>query len=345
MQWLARLCVQRPVFATVLMLIVVVLGAVGYTRLGVDVFPNIDLPFVIVTTRLDGAAPEEIETEVTDKIESAVNTIDGIEELRSISSEGFSQVLISFKIDKNGDVAAQDVRDKISNVIRELPKGIDPPIVTKVDPQAAPVLLVALRSKLPIREATELADKQVRRQIETIGGVGKVSIIGGRGREIHVLMDPLALRARNLSAIDVQRAIATQNLTTPGGSLETGPQSVTLRVEGRVDSPEAIGRIVVREAAGPVVRIEDVARVEDTQEELTSVAAYAGRRARHGFLPRAHRKPYQRPFGRPQGGRTACARIPACRDQGRTRGAPRSRPFTCHRQRCCTETEPRTRFI
>jgi hydrophobic/amphiphilic exporter-1 (mainly G- bacteria), HAE1 family len=276
MQWLARICVQRPVFATVLMLIIVVLGWVGYTRLGVDQFPNIDLPFVIVTTRLDGASPDEVETDITDKVEGAVNTIDGIDELRSVSSEGFSQILISFKLDKNGDVAAQDVRDKIANLMRELPKGVDPPIVTKIDPQAAPVLLVALRSNLPIRETTELADKQIRRQIETISGVGKVSIVGGRGRQIHVLMDPLALRAQNLSAIDVQRAIASQNLTTPGGTLETGPQSVTLRVEGRVDSIEAIGRIVVREVAGHVVRIEDVARIEDGKEELASVAAFDG---------------------------------------------------------------------
>src|SRR6476469_9631415 len=140
MQWLARVCVKRPVFAGVLMLIIVVLGVVGYGRLGLDQFPNIDLPFVLVTTRLDGAAPEEVETDVSDKIEGAVNTIDGIDELRSTSSEGFSQVAVVFKHDKNGDVGAQDVRDKVNGVLRDLPKGIDPPIVSKVDPQAAPVL-------------------------------------------------------------------------------------------------------------------------------------------------------------------------------------------------------------
>ena len=143
MQWLAQICVRRPVFAGVLMLVIVVLGGVGYTRLGLDQFPNIDLPFVLVTTTLEGAAPEEVETDISDKIEGAVNTIDGIDELRSTSSEGFSQVAIAFKLDKPADVAAQDVRDKVSNVLRDLPTGIDAPIVSKVDPQASPVLLVA----------------------------------------------------------------------------------------------------------------------------------------------------------------------------------------------------------
>src|SRR3954467_12817395 len=154
MQWLALVCVRRPVFAWVLMLIVVVLGVVGYSRLGVDQFPNIDIPFVIVTTRLEGAAPEEVETDITDKIEGAVNTIEGIDELRSTSSEGFSQVIIAFKIEKPADSAANDVRDKVNNVLRLLPRGIDAPVVAKVDPDAAPVLLVALRSKLPIRDVT-----------------------------------------------------------------------------------------------------------------------------------------------------------------------------------------------
>jgi len=278
MQWLAQVCVRRPVFAGVLMLVIVVLGMVGYTRLGLDQFPNIDLPFVLVTTTLDGAAPEEVETDISDKIEGAVNTVDGIDELRSTSSEGFSQVAIAFKLEKPSDIAAQDVRDKVSLVMKDLPRGIDPPVISKVDPQAIPVLLVALRSRLPIRDVTEIADKRVRRQIESISGVGQVTIIGGRARQIHVRMDPVKLRAYNLSAVDVQRALATQNLTTPGGSVDTGPQAVTLRIAGRVGSVEDLGRIVVKNDGGANVRISDVASVEDGEEELTSIANYDGER-------------------------------------------------------------------
>lgn len=276
MQWLALVCVQRPVFAWVLMIIIVVLGAVGYSRLGVDQFPNIDIPVIIVTSRLEGASPEEMETDVTDKIEGAVNTIEGIEELRSTSSEGFSQVIMQFKLEKSADSAANDVRDKVNNVMRLLPKGIDAPIVSKVDPDAAPVLLIALRSKAPIREVTEIADKSVRRQIESISGVGQVTIIGGRARQIHIWLDPLKLRAQNLSATDVRHALASQNLSSPGGSIETGPQTITVRIAGRVEEVEGIGRIVVREDKGHIVRIDDVARVEDGQEEVLSQASYDG---------------------------------------------------------------------
>jgi len=276
MQWLAQICVRRPVFAGVLMLIIVVMGAVGYTRLGLDQFPDIDLPFVLITTTLEGAAPEEIETDISDKIEGAVNTIDGIDELRSTSSEGFSQVAIAFKLDKPGDEAAQDVRDKVSNVLRDLPRGIDAPIVSKVDPQAAPVLLVALRSDLPIRDVTEIADKRVRRQIESTSGVGQVSIVGGRARQIHVRMDPVKLRAFNLTAVDVQRALAAQNLATPGGSVDTGPQAITLRIMGRVTEVEGLSRIVLTSDGDHTVRLSDVAHVEDGEEDLTSLASYDG---------------------------------------------------------------------
>ena len=278
MQWLARVCVQRPVFAGVLMLIIFVLGGVGYTRLGVDQLPNTDFPLVLITTALPGAAPEEVESDVTDKIEGAVNTIDGIDELRSTSTEGFSQVAVLFKLEKNGEVAAQDARDKVTNVVRALPRGVEPPVVSKLDPQAAPVLLVALRSKLPVREVTEIADKRVRRQIESISGVGQVTLIGGRSRQIHVWMDPIKLRSYNLSALDVQRALASQNLSTPGGSLEAGPDSVTVRINGRVDRVDDLERLVIRSTSGAPVRVGDVARVEDGQEELASVATYDGER-------------------------------------------------------------------
>ena len=272
MQWLAQICVRRPVFASVLMLVIVVVGLAAYQKLGLDQFPNVDFPYVLVTTRLDGAAPEEVETEISDKIEGAVNTIAGIEELRSTSSEGVSVVIIGFDLDKSVDVAAQDVRDKINAILPELPKGIDPPIVSKLDFGAAPVLLVAVRSDKPIREATEIADRKVRRQIENIAGVGQVNVIGGRARQINVWLDPIKLRAVGLTPADAQRAIAAQNLTTPGGSVESGPENLTLRVSGRVQSPEALGRVIVRERDGHAIRVEDVARVEDGDAEERTYA-------------------------------------------------------------------------
>ena len=280
MQWLARICVQRPVFASVLILVILVIGVVGYGRLGVDQFPNIDIPIVVVTTRLEGASPEEVEIDITDKIESAVNTIGGIDELNSVSSEGVSQVLISFKLEKDTESAINDVRDKINQATKDLPKGIDPPIVTKVDPSALPVLLIGVRGakgqKFDVRDLTEAADKKVRRQIESINGVGKVNAIGGRDRQINILMNPLALRAESVTPLDVMRTLQTQNLVTPGGSLEAGPKSVTLKIDGRVSSVEQIERLSIRSSDGRILRLSDVAKVVDGKKELESIARYEG---------------------------------------------------------------------
>src|SRR6516162_8924362 len=151
MQWLAALCVRRPIFASVLILVVCVVGIAGYLQLGVDRFPNVDFPVVVVTTRLPGAAPEDVETEITDKVEEAINTISGIDELRSTSTEGVSQVFVTFVLEKDVDVAAQEVRDHINTVITDLPEGIDQPIVSKVDPDAAPILYIAINSDKPVR--------------------------------------------------------------------------------------------------------------------------------------------------------------------------------------------------
>src|SRR5580704_9241646 len=200
MQWLVSLCIRQPVLTWVLMLVFIVIGTFGYFSLGVDQFPKVDFPAIVITTIENGAAPEEIETELTDKIEGAVNTISGIYELRSTSSQGVSLVVIAFNLDKDADVAAQEVRDHINNVLPDLPKGIDPPVVSKIDPDAIPVLFVNLNGKASIRELTELADKRVRRQIESISGVGQVSIVGGRKRQINIWLDPLALQASGLTA-------------------------------------------------------------------------------------------------------------------------------------------------
>src|SRR5437016_7034429 len=247
MQWLAALCVKRPVFATVLILSLTVVGAFSFSRLGVDRYPKIDIPTVVVTTVQPGAAPEQIETEVTDKIEEAVNTISGIDELRSVSSEGISQVMVGFTLDKDTNVGAQEVRDKVNGVLPLLPKTIQQPRVDKFDPDAAPVLSLALSAGKPVRDITEYADKVLRRQLESVNGVGQVLILGGRQRQINIWLDADRLRAYNLTVNDVARALQAQNIEVPGGRVDQGPQSLTLRTRGRVQTVAEFGDIVVRE--------------------------------------------------------------------------------------------------
>jgi hydrophobic/amphiphilic exporter-1 (mainly G- bacteria), HAE1 family len=276
MQWLAALSVRRPVFATVVILSLTVVGAFSFTRLGVDRFPKVDFPTVVVTTIQPGAAPEQIETEITDKIEEAVNTISGIDELRSTSSEGVSIVFISFLLDKNSDVAAQEVRDKVNGVLPLLPRNIDQPRVEKFDPDAAPVLSIAVTSNRSVREVTEYVDKVVRRQLESVTGVGQVLVIGGRQRQINVWLDADRLRAYNLTVTDVSRALQAQNIEVPGGRVDQGAQSVTLRTRGRVQSVREFEDIVVIDRGGHPIRVGDVARVEDGEAEPETVANLNG---------------------------------------------------------------------
>ena len=263
MQWLASISVKRPVFATVLILSFTVIGAFSFGRLGLDRFPKVDFPTVVVTTRLPGAAPEEIETEITDKIEEAVNTISGIDELRSVSSEGVSQVIVAFLLEKDADTAAQEVRDRVNRVLPLLPKTIDQPTVEKFDPDSAPVLTLAVSAKKPIRDITEYADKTLRRQLESVNGVGQVVVVGGRARQVNIWLDPARLQAYNLTVNDVSRALQAQNAEIPGGRIEQGAASMTLRTRGRVQSVQAFGDIVVRQREGHPVLLRDVARVED----------------------------------------------------------------------------------
>src|ERR1044071_4433464 len=190
MQKLAEICVRRPVFAAMLIMAMTVVGLFSLLGLGVDLFPKIDLPTITVTVTNPGASPQEIETEITDKVEAAVNTISGIDELRSTSTEGVSQVFITFILDKNADVAAQEVRDKVNLVIPDLPETAKEPVVQKLDTDAAPVLRIAVSAPRSLRDVTDLADKQIKKRIESINGVGQVEIVGGSEREIRILFDP-----------------------------------------------------------------------------------------------------------------------------------------------------------
>ncbi len=276
MQWLAEICVRRPVFATVLILSLTVVGAFSFLQLGVDRFPKVDFPTVVVTTLEPGAAPEQIETEVTDKIEEAVNTISGIDELRSTSSEGVSQVVISFILDKDADVAAQEVRDKVNGALPLLPKTIQQPRVDRFDPDSAPVLSLALTANKPVRDITEYADKVLRRQLESLNGVGQVLVLGGRQRQVNIWLDADRLRAYNVTVTDVSRALQSQNIEIPGGRMDQGPQSVTLRTRGRVQSVQEFDDIVVRQTQGHAITVADVARVEDGEANADTLANVNG---------------------------------------------------------------------
>ncbi|HEX3130601.1 MAG TPA: efflux RND transporter permease subunit [Thermoanaerobaculia bacterium] len=279
MKRLAQICIERPVFATVLILSLVVVGMFAYMSLGVDRFPKVDFPMVTVSTRLIGAGPEEMETEVTDKIEEAVNTISGIDQLISTSSEGVSVVNVMFDLEKDGDIAAQEVRDRVSAVLAQLPKEADPPVIQKIDADASPVISIALSGDAPIRDITEFADKTLKRQIESTNGVGQARIIGGQPRQINVIADTAKLAAVDLTVADLVRALQSQNIQLPGGQVEQGLRDLTLRTYGRVGAPDEFGEIAVSTRPGYVVKVKDVARVEDGTAEPESVARVNGQPA------------------------------------------------------------------
>ncbi len=276
MQKLAEICVRRPVFATVIILILTVVGGFSFFTLGVDRFPKIDIPTVSVSTTNQGAAPQEIETEITDIIEGAVNTVPGIDEMRSSSAQGRSNVTINFNLEKDPDLATQEVRDKISTVINRLPETADPPVVRKSDPDSQPVLVYAISAPRSSIELTTLVTKQVQERIESADGVGEVVVFGGRLREIKVYVDPDRLRAFNLSVTEVSNALRAQNLELPGGRLDEGARTVTLRTLSRITKVEDFNDIVITTRNGYPVKVKDIGRVEDSGVDPTSAASLDG---------------------------------------------------------------------
>jgi hydrophobic/amphiphilic exporter-1 (mainly G- bacteria), HAE1 family len=229
MQKLAEICVRRPVFATMLIVGVTVIGAFCYFKLGVDQFPNVDFPVISVTVVNRGASPDQIETDITEKVESAVNGISGVKEIRSSSVEGISQVNIQFSLDKSFDVAAQEVRDKLNLVLPDLPKGIESPTVQKFETNASPVIRLAISSSRPLRETTEIVKKQIKEKLETLEGIGRVTLIGGVKRQVRVIVEPEKLKSFNLSPNDLLLAIQKNNTEAPGGELTRGERETTLR--------------------------------------------------------------------------------------------------------------------
>jgi HAE1 family hydrophobic/amphiphilic exporter-1 len=270
MQKLAEICIRRPVFAVMMNLALVIVGLVSLPRLGVDRLPSVDVPAVVVRTSLPGSSPTEIETEITDEVEEAVNTVQGIDELRSISSPDRSLVIANFSLDRDVDVAAQDVRDRVANVQRDLPEDTDPPVVSKFDNDTAPVLIIAVNGPRTLRELTEIADKVVRVRIERAAGVGEVTIKGGLPRTMNVWIDADRLDAYGIPITAVRDAIEAQNADVPGGNVTTADRELALRTAGRLTDARGFDDLVVRTVNGVPIRLRDLGRAEDgTAEQRT----------------------------------------------------------------------------
>src|ERR1043166_8771822 len=276
MQKLAEICIRRPVFATMIVLSLVVVGAASYFRLGVDRFPSVDLPTISVRTNLPGASPQEVESLVTQQIEEVVNTVDGIDELRSVSGQGTSIIIATFKLDRNLESAAQDVRDRVNSLGRDLPEDATPPVVQKFDNDSTPVVTISLSADRSLRELTELADKTVRVQLERVSGVGEVRVVGGLDRAINVWIDAERLAAYQIPVTAVRAALTRQNADVPGGNVTTGREELVLRTLGRYTDPRAFEDLVVANVNGSPIRLRDVGHVEDGTKEQRSLARLNG---------------------------------------------------------------------
>jgi HAE1 family hydrophobic/amphiphilic exporter-1 len=276
MYWLAELCVRRPVFATMLILALVVAGVAAFPQLGVDRFPNMDLPTVYVRTTYPGAASVEVESEVSQVIEDAVATVAGIDELRSISRDSQSFVIVTFGLDRDSDAGAQDVRDAVSSVLNLLPPGIDPPVVQKQDLDSSPILSMAVSGPRPAKELYLLADRSVKNVIESAPGVGEVTISGAAERAIQVEIDASRLAAHQLSILQVRDAIARQNAEVPGGLVDEGRRERSLRTLGRVDSAEEFPGLVISTVKGRPIRLRDLGTATDGTKEVRTAARLNG---------------------------------------------------------------------
>jgi HAE1 family hydrophobic/amphiphilic exporter-1 len=279
MQWLAEVCVKRPVFATMLILSLVTVGAFSFFSLGVDLFPKIDFPTITITVVNPGASPQEVETEVTEKIEEAVNTISGIDELRSTSLEGVSQVFVQFLLEKDVNVAAQEVENRVQTVIPDLPDTAEQPTVQKLDTDAAPVLRIVVSAPSSLRDVTEVAKHQIKERIESINGVGQVSIVGGRERQINVWVDPDKMRSYNITPAEISGALKIQNVEFPSGRLDQGQTETSVRTLGKIQKPEEFNEVVVATRGNYQVKIKDLGYTEDGAEELRTEARLNGQPA------------------------------------------------------------------
>jgi HAE1 family hydrophobic/amphiphilic exporter-1 len=274
---LADISIKRPVFATVMVSVLAVFGVWGYRQLSIDMFPEVEFPICTVTAVYPGADPETIESRVVDKLEEAISAVSGIKTLRSTSMENVGLVFVQFELERKADQAVQDVRDKVSAALKNLPSDLEPPLIERLDIGAAPVIAIALAGDMPKRDLTDIAKNSVKQRLQAINGVGTIDIIGGQEREFHVWIDPQRLDSFGLAPGDVAQAVASQNVEIPGGRLDSGALELSIKTRGQVHSAEELGNIIITAAGGAPVRIRDVARVEDGEQERRSYATFSGK--------------------------------------------------------------------
>jgi len=270
---LSELCVRRPVFATMLVTSLVVLGIFSFRDLGVDLFPKADPATVNVRLQLPGASPDEMVTSVVMPMENALSGIAGIDQLQAnVQAGGSANITVRFVLERDLDDAANNVREKVSGAMRAVPPEVLPPVIQKQDPDADSIMTIVLASKqMSIRALTEVADKQVKRALESVNGVGAVTLSGGQGREIHVVVDIEKLNARGLSIQQVRDAIQKENVEIPGGTIEQGNWEVGLRTLGRIEATSQFDNIIIATVGGVPVRVADVAYTEDSVEKTANV--------------------------------------------------------------------------
>ena len=275
--YLADTSIKRPVFTVMVIVAMVVLGLASFMQMSTELFPNIDFPFVFIRTIYPGASPDAVETDVTKKIEDEVNQIAGVRRIFSFSREDVSLVFLEFELEIDPDIAAQDVRDKVSGVLVDLPTDIEQPVIQKYDFGAEPVISLSISSDRSLKELTGFAKNFLKRRLETTPGVGSVEVIGGAEREIKVFLDLDKINAMGITLDQVAGAIQSANLDLPGGKLFQGRSDISVRVVGRAKAVADLEKIIVYNEEGKVIRLGDIARVEDGVEERESLSRFNGR--------------------------------------------------------------------
>ncbi|MFH3985447.1 efflux RND transporter permease subunit [Acinetobacter baumannii] len=278
--WFTRISVKYPVFTIMMMLSLMVLGLASWKRMTVEEFPNIDFPFVVVTTQYAGASPEAVESDITKKLEDQINTISGIKQITSRSSEGLSMVIAEFNLDTSSAIAAQDVRDKIAPVIAQFRDEIDTPIVQHYDPSSSPIMSVVFESNsMSLAQLSSYVDKKIVPQLKTVSGVGNVNLLGDAKRQIRIKVHPEQLQSYGIGIDQVINTLKNENIEVPAGTLQQKNSELVVQIQSKVIHPLGFGDLVIANKNGSPIFIKQVATVEDTQAELQSSAFYNGRTA------------------------------------------------------------------